>query len=577
MSMGNENSTFAKATIERPWMKYYPDMLKNIVVPECTLLDYLKFNCQGENLSAIQFYGRDITWKEVFEKVELVARSLKAIGLKEGDQLPSFLSSAPEFVYIMLAAEKLGVSILCRDNTLEENVEAAKKSGSKVMFAHDYLGQADWDAFLVGSDVEKVILVDTCYSCNREDLPEHNEKELSRRYPEQLAMGSGTMSWEEFLALGESVEGEVGVPQDTNRPLLCAYTSGSTGPSKQVIHSAKAIISVMHQMNFYSPGDGFRPTWMLTVLPPALIAVTVAMMFLPLASNKILILSPYTDPEDVDLELMLYRPNGWAIVPYFMETVMRSHRIPADYDLSHLLAAGAGAEALNNNQLVRSQQYVIDHNCNVRFTTGYGSSEAGSNLTLPMMPHPMGNGNVGVPMPLNVIGVFKDGTQEEVPYNTYGEICVKGPGMMLGYDNIEATAKALQTHEDGDIWLHTGDIGYMNEDGVIYVATRGSSPRFGGGDLAIIPMENLVADAAVEGIDDEFFVLIPDKAHEGCFLPYLYVVLHDGYTVADVEGDVRKVLEEHMQPVEIIQIENRPFFHFKTNRIGLAKELFDRV
>ena len=86
-------------------------------------------------------------------------------------------------------------------------------------------------------------------------------------------------------------------------------------------------------------------------------------------------------------------------------------------------------------------------------------------------------------------------------------------------------------------------------------------------------MENLVADAQIEGIDDEFFVVAPDDEHAGFFLPYLYVVLQDGYTVEDIRDQVYACLEEYMWPVEILPISERPFFHFKTNRLGLIREL----
>ena len=83
-----------------------------------------------------------------------------------------------------------------------------------------------------------------------------------------------------------------------------------------------------------------------------------------------------------------------------------------------------------------------------------------------------------------------------------------------------------------------------------------------------------MADADIKGIKDEFFVIVPDDEHEGCFLPYLYVQLKDGYTLDDVRDKINACLpERYMRPVEIFTVPERPFFHFKTNRIGLCKEI----
>ena len=141
---------------------------------------------------------------------------------------------------------------------------------------------------------------------------------------------------------GEYYVGRVEAEKDLSRPLFRAYTSGSTGPSKQVIHCADSILGTVCQMNFYGGSDEIRPTWLVTCLPPALVAVVVSMVLLPLSSNKLLIMDPFVDPEDVDLEMMRYRPNSWPMIPMFIEIIMRNGRIPDDYDMSHLLAAGAG-------------------------------------------------------------------------------------------------------------------------------------------------------------------------------------------------------------------------------------------
>ncbi|MEI3381010.1 MAG: class I adenylate-forming enzyme family protein [Dorea sp.] len=562
-----------KPSIDKPWMKYYPpQLIQGLTIPAQTVYEYLMERCPGDDVVAIHYYGRDIRWRELKEQVDLAARSLRAIGFGEGDQIPIFLRAVPEFIYLLLAAEKIGASVLCRDNTLEENIEAVKKSGAKMIIAHDFLSHEELNRYRKEAGIRGVVLLSPIRSAMRTGLPDYcwNYLEsLYTDYPAYCTRCPGRLLWQSEISLQGKWR---------HRKILTDRYSGliQAAPrflSKQVIHSAHTMIGNMHQMNFYGASSEFRPTWMVTQLTPSLVAVVVAMLLMPLASDKLLILSPFVASEDVDLEMMHYRPNCWPLIPMFIETVMRNGRVPDDYDMSHLFSAGAGCEAYNNNQLKRAQKFLEDHQCKARFTTGYGCSEAGSNMSLPLTAHPIKDGNVGIPMPLTTISIFKPGTDEELTYNTMGEICQCEPGTMVGYDDPAATARTIKIHSDGSRWLHTGDIGYMTEDGTIYALTRGEAPRYGGGSLATLPMENLLADAEVEGIDDEFFVIVPDPEHHRCFVPYLFVVLNKGYTVDDIREKVKESLEEYMQPVDIIALPERPFFHFKTNRIGLTRDI----
>ena len=562
-----------KGSVDRPWMKFYPPGIEQMMaVPPVTLNEYMKMMCRGKDLPVIHYYGTEITWDEFFQMVDATARALRAAGLGEGDQIPVLLRAVPEFLVILLAAEKIGASILCRDNTIEENAEAIEKAGAKIMFVHDFVTRDAVKAY-TAAGIDRLITVDPWKMAVKEQMPQHIINCLKECYTEPKVTGDHICKWEDFVAASRIYIGKVDAHKDINRPLYRCYTSGSTGTSKQVIHSAQTMLGVIHQMSGYGNSDDFRPTWLTTILPPALVAVTVSMMLVPMCSNRLLILDPFVDVYDIDLELMRYKPNTWPLIPMFMEILMKSTRIPADYDMSHMLACGAGAEATNNGQIRRAQQFLYDHNCNVTFSTSYGQSEACSNITFPAPGYEFGNGNVGIPMPLNNMGIFR-GTKE-VGYNEKGEICISGPGMMLGYDNEDATNKTLIRHEDGRLWLHTGDTGYMNEDGVVFALGRGLAKRFDPENpekserLVEIAMENQVADANIPGVLDSFFVVAPDRVNEGYHVPYLYAVLEDGHTVDSIREDVNNALEKFQYPVEIIQIPERPFWHFKTNRLHM--------
>ncbi len=563
-----------RASIDRPWMKFYPEeMMKMMVVPEVTINQYLRMKARGPMEVAMNYYGTDITWRDFLQMVDDAAHAMRACGLSEGDQIPVLLKCVPEYLVVLLAAERIGASLLCRDNTVEENALAIAKAEARIMFVHDYISVEELDAYREAG-IERFITVNPWRLAKREEMPDYVIRNLESHYHGPIATGRDICLWENFLSAGMLYVGLVDAKDDLDRPLFRAYTSGSTGVSKQVIHSARTMVSVVFQMTGYGNSDDFRPTWLVTVLPPQLIATTVSMLLVPLASNRLLLLDPYVDVEDLDLELMRYKPNAWPLIPMFMSTLVNSKRIPADYDLSHLLACGAGAEASNNGQIRMAQKFLDDHNCHVTFSTSYGQSESCSNLTFPAPGYPFGNGNVGIPMPLNIISIFRG--DRECSYNTMGEICVSGPGNMLGYDDKEATARALMRHGDGRLWLHTGDTGYINEDGVVFTLGRGMTKRYHEDPekaprLVDVMLENLVSDARIEGLHDCFFVIRPDAEHEDYWVPYMYAVLDEGFTVADIQKDVNKVLDEYLRPVEIIPIPQRPFYHFKTNRLHLPE------
>ena len=108
----NEMKMTGRPSVDRPWMKYYPELLRKITVPECTVKEYLRQNCPGEDIAAMDFYGSQILWSTVFGQAQAAARALKAAGVREGDQIPVFFASVPEFIYLLLAAEQVGASLL---------------------------------------------------------------------------------------------------------------------------------------------------------------------------------------------------------------------------------------------------------------------------------------------------------------------------------------------------------------------------------------------------------------------------------------------------------------------------------
>lgn len=576
--MENTGATLTgKASVDKPWLQFYPEALRNVEVPTITVETFLRAKNPDENKIAFEYYGNKITWKEFWGEVDKAAKSLKILGFGEGNRIPVFLQSVPAHFILLIAAERIGAAIICRDDIPEELCFAIRKSKSETAFVMDYTSKSDEDLFRATTPMKRVIKVSPYDYADRKSVPDYVEKEIASRYTSAIETTEGDLTWDEFLALGKDYTEDYMAQEDVNRPVFGAYTSGSTGISKLVIHSSSNIVATAFQMSIFIPPSDVPEKWWLPILPPALIAVTVSMAIFPLSAGLIMVLDPFCPLEDIDIAFMEQKPNFWALIPMFCEMLMKSDRIPEDYDMSHLRSIGTGAEAMNERKTQEVEAFFHKHNVKATLSAGYGQSEGCSNFTLPNPMFPLVDGCVGMPMPATTMAVFSEDL-EELNYGEIGELCMTGPAMMLhyaGWRGDELTERTLINHPDGNCWLHTGDKAYINEHGIVYILGRGTTKRFGGGELYMMRMETKAVRVA--GVEDGFFCFVPDQDHEGYFLPYFFVILDETKSLDEVKAGLADALEEYEYPVDIRVIKERPYFHFKTNRKELTAAILDEL
>lgn len=576
--MENTGATLTgKASVDKPWLQFYPEALRNVEVPTITVETFLRAKNPDENKIAFEYYGNKITWKEFWGEVDKAAKSLKILGFGEGNRIPVFLQSVPAHFILLIAAERIGAAIICRDDIPEELCFAIRKSKSETAFVMDYTSKSDEDLFRATTPMKRVIKVSPYDYADRKSVPDYVEKEIASRYTGAIETTEGDLTWDEFLALGKDYTEDYMAQEDVNRPVFGAYTSGSTGISKLVIHSSSNIVATAFQMSIFIPPSDVPEKWWLPILPPALIAVTVSMAIFPLSAGLIMVLDPFCPLEDIDIAFMEQKPNFWALIPMFCEMLMKSDRIPEDYDMSHLRSIGTGAEAMNERKTQEVEAFFHKHNVKATLSAGYGQSEGCSNFTLPNPMFPLVDGCVGMPMPATTMAVFSEDL-EELNYGEIGELCMTGPAMMLhyaGWRGDELTERTLINHPDGNCWLHTGDKAYINEHGIVYILGRGTTKRFGGGELYMMRMETKAVRVA--GVEDGFFCFVPDQDHEGYFLPYFFVILDETKSLDEVKAGLADALEEYEYPVDIRVIKERPYFHFKTNRKEFTAAILEEL
>jgi long-chain acyl-CoA synthetase len=183
------------------------------------------------------------------------------------------------------------------------------------------------------------------------------------------------------------------------------------------------------------------------------------------------ILVPRFSPAGYADLLRKEEPNYIAAVPSLFESLLRNPAMDG-VDLSCLMGVFSGGDSLSVELKKKVDIFLKEHNASVEIREGYGMTESVTASCL--TPYNIAReGSVGLPFPDMYYKIVAVGSQREVPYGEEGEICVTGPTLMKGYVNHpEETAETLQTHEDGLLWLHTGDLGLMDAEGFIYFRQR---------------------------------------------------------------------------------------------------------
>lgn len=557
-----------KASELRPWLKNFPEGFRNIPLMQTTLEQhYRNFNPDWDR-KVLEYYDTQWSTNEMFAMADKVAKALAAAGVKCGDHIACFMEFQPEFVFLLFAAEKIGAALVCRDGSKEEYIQAIRDAKGPVAIIQDFFEKDMEETFYeVSPELKHIIAVNPYTYAQKDKMPEYVIENIEARYTATTidkTADAKTLSWDTFMAGGEGFTGEYLAPADPFRNLYHPYTSGSTGPSKEIQHCAATMTAVLGQTCPLMAQIPFAMRCLLPVLPPALIAMVGPIFILYTSTGHTEILDPYCGIDNHDLEMMRLMPNGTIGISQLGRNLLFSKRIPADMQFPMLLQLGGGAEPVNKKFMKRFQDWLKQHGAvHCSYTMGYGMTEAGPVISMPGFGSTHENLESGFPLPHNIVGVF-DEDCNELDYADIGEICISSPGVMIGYSKQEDTDQAIKIHADGRRWLHTGDHGFFNDKGELTVVCRGLEKTYMGGNLHMMHMENKVI--GIKGIEDCFFMSVPDHKHEGYKRAWMYLIMEDGADLEAIKEEMKNCLEPFEYPEKIKLIEERPWFHFKTAR-----------
>lgn len=521
----------AKPSEEKVWLKHFPNAPKS--VPEKTMFQ-LMISTNGDRMdsAALNFNGKRITFNDLVRMTDEISASLWSKGIKENDSVTLITVAVPDSVALLYSLNRIGAAANTIDPRMDVDtiIARSKAASSKVVFVLDVVFPKA--GYLLRDAGLEVVVIPTAAK-----LGPLMRMLFNIKVRPKIEYGNGIVKWKDFIAAGKGVEWKE-APYQGDRVAVITYTGGTTGIPKGVMLTNDSVNSVA--CNFlgcgfkYDKGETF-----LGIIPMFTSYGVVSGLHMPLCMGGEVIMVPKFTPDDIGRLVVKHRPNHMIGTPAFYEILMNSEEAK-NADLSFLRTLGSGGDTINASLEDKLDAFLNAHNMHRHICQGYGLSEVSSAATF-CVDDVFKRGSVGVPSALSHISVFDPETGEELDYNQEGEICITGPILMKGYwNNPEETAKVMIKHDDGNVWLHTGDIGYMDEDGFIFIKDRIKRIiiRFDGHKVfPKILEESIMSHPEVNNC---VVIGVNDRAHEQGYQPFAIVEFK-----GDVpEGGCKKLMEE---------------------------------
>ena len=422
-----------------------------------------------ENVAYV-FMGKQTTYRAFLKRIDAAAKGLVRMGIGKGDRVTICMANTPQALDCFYALNRIGAI-----PNMIHPLSAAKEI-----------------AFYLNFSKSKAILtLDQFYEKVESIVPEleNPTQILIARIQEELPFPlnalypmtknaravkklpkSGYTYWYDMVAAGRN---EILPPDDGTFDECAAilYSGGTTGTTKGIMLSNLNFNALGLQTIAASGYDKISDMKMLSVMPVFHGFGLGIGIHTALIGGATCILVPQFSVKTYADVLVKEKPNLIPGVPTLFEALLRAPKLEGE-DLSFLKGIFSGGDSLSPELKKKVDAFLKAHNCSQQIREGYGTTECVTASCLTPKDYAR-SGSIGVPFPDTYYKIVTPGTTQEVPANTEGEICISGPTVMMGYmDNPEETAATLRRHYDGRIWLHTGDLGHMDQDGFVYFRQR---------------------------------------------------------------------------------------------------------
>lgn len=554
--MTTQNPVYASQA--KPWLKYYAQKYIDQTLPTLSAFDFVCHRNQNHlNDTALDYYGRKFTYADLIVNVKKTAAALRGVGVKKGDIVTVVSIMTPEVIALFYAADMMGATLNLVDPrySVEGIREYIEEVDSHLLVCLNVVYERCRQA-AKRTNVEKVIVLSPADS-----LPPVMAVGYKLTTPDKNKYASNVIRWKKFMAGGKD-QSTAAEPYDPDHACVVVHTGGTTGSPKGVMLTDDCFNGIALQFQAY-PKLFHRGQKLMNVMPPFIAYGFACGIHLPLVLGFTVIIIPNLDPAKLGSLVLKYKPEHMFGVPTHYQQLASDPKL-RDKDLSFIINYAAGGDSLSRGAEQTVNDFLAAHGARYPIAKGYGMTEVSSAATvaagLDNKP-----GSVGIPMVNTVVAAFEPGTDRELPIGQRGELCISGPCLMKGYYNKpEETAILLRRHPDGRVWAHTGDMGYLDEDGFVYLDSRIKRMIIRHDGFKVFPsmIENVVSRHPA--VHQCSVVGCADKDHVQGRLPFVYIVLKADTTakkkqvIRELERMCAEELPEYVQPVAYKFIPSMP-------------------
>lgn len=380
----------------------------------------------------------------------------------------------PEAVYLFYAINKVGAvaNMLDPRNSNAEFLRLLKEADTTYLFAMDTAAENFADV-IKEAKLKGVIAISVIESLPLLIRKLATVKNKSLKANLTQLKSENLMSWNKFCKLGKGKANVITSKYVQDAPACICYTGGSTGVPKGAVmsdYNFNAYIVGLMAMQFDAKSEEIgmvaAPPWTMYGISNSINAY--------LCLGLKLILVPKADSHSLQQIIINCSANHIVAVPTILRAWINSTETE-NLDLSCIKTLIVGAEKLDPTFEEQANQWLAEHNCKVKITKGYGMTELGAAVCYTKGDSNIA-GTVGVPYVTDVVSIFNEQEDKYVEgkIGEQGEVCVMSPKCMLHYlgTGYEQTTSIIKQHENGTKWVHTGDIGHIDENGCLYIDGR---------------------------------------------------------------------------------------------------------